>query len=136
MIIENPEYREETTQYEWGDDTREYVVMPQGLPGKHGATILMVSNLKYFLEMFTLGNDEWYLRPYEILAELEKQVMDDAENGEIATTYLVDYKRPGPNVETAFVIFEFSHFEVNTETEPDENYRSLYIYFEYTGSAS
>lgn len=136
MIIENPEYREETTHYEWGDDTSTSIVLPKGLPGKHGATILMVSNLKYFLDMFTLGDYNRYFRPYEILAELEKQVMEDAINGEIANTYLVDYKRPGPGVETAYVIFDFSHFEVNTETEPDENYRSLYIYFEYTGSAS
>ena len=136
MIIENPEYREETTHYEWGDDTSVSIVLPKGLPGKHGVTILVVSNLKYFLEMFTLGDYDRYFRPYEILAELEKQVMEDAINGEIANTYLVDYKRPGPWVETAYVIFDFSHFEVNTETEPDENYRSLYIYFEYTGSAS
>ena len=134
MIIENPEYREETTQYEWGDDTREYVVMPKGLPGKHGATILMVSNLKYFLEMFTLGDYDRYFRPYEILAELEKQVMEDALNGEIAPSYLASYKRDP--MSDGDVIFDFSHFEVNTETEPDENYRSLYIYFEYTGSAS
>ena len=86
--------------------------------------------------MFTLGNDDWYLRPYEILADLEKQVMEDVVNGEIANSYFVDYKRPGPTVETAYVIFDFSHFEVNAETEPDENYRSLYIYYEYTGSAS
>ena len=94
----------------------------------------MVSNLKYFLEMFTLGDDEWYLRPYEILAELENKVMEDVLSGEIATTYLVDYKRDP--MSDGDVIFDFSHFEVNTETEPDENYRSLYIYFEYTGSAS
>ena len=136
MIIENPEYREESTHTEWGDDTHEYAVLPNGLPGKRGATILMVSNLKYFLEMFTPDNDERYLRPYEILAELEKQVTGDATNGEIATTYLINYKRPDPYAETAYIIFDFSHFEVNTETEPDENYRSLYIYFEYTGSAS
>ena len=136
MIIENPEYREETTHYDWGDDTSASIVLPKGLPGKHGATIMMVSNQKYFLEMFTPDNDEQYLRPYEILAELEKQVMVDAINGEIATSYLVDYKRPDPMAESAYIIFDFSHFEVNTETEPDENYRSLYIYFEYTGSAS
>ena len=134
MIIENPEYREETTQYEWGDDTREYVVMPKGLPGKHGVTILVVSNLKYFLEMFTLGDYDRYFRPYEILADLEKQVMEDALNGEIAPSYLASYKRDP--MSDGDVIFDFSHFEVNTETEPDENYRSLYIYFEYTGSAS
>ena len=134
MIIENPEYREEVTHTEWGDDTSLSIVLPKGLPGKHGATILMVSNLKYFIEMFTLGDDERYLRPYEILAELEKQVMEDALNGEIATSYLTSYKRDP--MSDGDVIFEFSHFEVNTETEPDENYRSLYIYFEYTGSAS
>lgn len=136
MKIENPEYTKVTTQYDWGEQTDEYVVLPKGLPGKHGVTIVMLSNLKYFLEMFTLGDPEHYLRPYEILAELEKQVMEDAFNGEIANTYLIDYKRPDPMVETAYIIFDFSHFEVNTETEPDENYRSLYIYFEYTGSAS
>ncbi len=134
MIIENPEYREETTQYEWGDDTSVSIVLPKGLPGKHGVTILVVSNLKYFLEMFTLGDYDRYFRPYEILADLEKQVMEDALNGEIAPSYLASYKRDP--MSDGDVIFDFSHFEVNTETEPDENYRSLYIYFEYTGSAS
>lgn len=134
MIIENPEYREETTHHEWGDDTSVSIVLPKGLPGKHGATILMVSNLKYFLDMFTLGDYDRYLRPYEILAELEEQVMEDVLNGEIAYAYLAGYKRHP--MSDGDVIFEFSHFEVNTETEPDENYRSLYIYFDYTGSAS
>ena len=134
MIIENPEYREETTHDEWGDDTQEHVVLPKELPGKHGATILMVSNLKYFLEMFTLSDYNRYLRPYEILAELEKQVMEDVINGEIETCYLVSYKRDP--MSDGEVIFDFSHFEVNVETEPDENYRSLYIYFEYSGSVS
>lgn len=134
MIIDNPEYREETTHTEWGDDTSVSIVLPKGLPGKHGATILMVSNLKYFLEMFTLGDYDRYMRPYEILAELEKQVMEDALNGEIAPSYFASYKRDP--MSDGDVIFDFSHFEVNTETEPDENYRSLYIYFEYTGSAS
>ena len=134
MIIETPEYREETTHYDWGDDTREYVVLPNGLPGKSGATILMVSNLKYFLEMFTLGDYDHYMRPYEILAELETQVMKDALNGEIAPCYFVSYKRDP--MSDGDVIFDFSHFEVNTETEPDENYRSLYIYFEYSTSVS
>ena len=134
MIIENPDYREETTHYEWGDDTSVSIVLPKGLPGKHGVTILVVSNLKYFLEMFTLGDYDRYFRPYEILANLEKQVMEDALNGEIAPSYLASYKRDP--MSDGDVIFDFSHFEVNTETEPDENYRSLYIYFEYTGSAS
>ena len=93
MIIENPEYREETTHYEWGDDTSVSIVLPKGLPGKHGVTILVVSNLKYFLEMFTLGDYDRYFRPYEILANLEKQVMEDALNGEIAPSYLASYKR-------------------------------------------
>lgn len=134
MIIENPEYREETTHYEWGDETSVSIVLPKGLPGKHGVTILMVSNLKYFLEMFTLDDNDRYLRPYEILADLEKQVMEDVVNGEIAPDYYARYKCDP--MSDGDVIFDFSHFEVNTETEPDENYRSLYIYFEYTGSAS
>jgi hypothetical protein len=68
------------------------------------------------------------------LAELEKQVMEDVVDGEIAAGYFASYKRDP--MSDGDVIFDFSHFEVNTETEPDENYRSLYIYFEYTGSAS
>jgi hypothetical protein len=84
--------------------------------------------------MFTLGDYDRYFRPYEILADLEKQVMEDALNGEIAPSYLASYKRD--LMADGDVIFDFSHFEVNTETEPDENYRSLYIYFEYTVSAS
>ena len=62
------------------------------------------------------------------------QPMEDVLNGEIAPSYLASYKRDP--MSDGDVIFDFSHFEVNTETEPDENYRSLYIYFEYTGSAS
>ena len=134
MIIKKPEYKEEITHYDWGDDTSVSIVLPKGLPGKYGATILMVSNLKYFLEMFTSDDIDYYLRPYEILAGLEKQVMKDVVKGEIAPAYFASYKR-NPMFD-GDVVFDFSHFEVNTETEPDENYRSLYIYFEYTGSAS
>lgn len=134
MIIEKPEYKKETTPTEWGDENSELIVLPKGIPGKHGATILMVSNLKYFLEMFTLGDNDRYFRPYEILADLERQVMEDVVTGEIDPCYIAGYKRDP--MSDGDVIFEFSHFEVNTETEPDENYRSLYIYFEYTGSAS
>ncbi|MBR4897979.1 MAG: hypothetical protein IKZ48_04245 [Prevotella sp.] len=134
MKIENPEYTEVTTQYDWGEQTDEYVVLPKGLPGKHGVTIVMLSNLKYFIEMFTLGDPERYLGPYEILAKLEERIREDMQGGEIETSFLIGYKRdPMADGE---VIFEFSHFEVNSDTEPDKNYHSLYIYFEYTGSAS
>lgn len=133
MIIRT-EYRRETTHYEYGDITEEYVVMPEGLPGKHGAAIVLVNNLKYFLEMFTTNNTNWYLTPYEILAKLEERVREDMLGGEIQSCYLISYQRD-PKYDGE-VIFEFSCFEVNSETEPDENYRSLYINFEYTGSAS
>ena len=132
MVIDT-EYREEVVHYEYGDKTTEYVVLPKGLPGKNGVTVLMLSNLKYFLEMFTL-NDDRYLRPYEILAGLEERVMRDAISGEIDYAYLISYKRDP--LADGEVIFTFSHFEVNSETEPDESYRSLYIYFEYNGSVS
>lgn len=134
MKIENPEFTEVTTKYSWGEQTDEYVVLPKGLPGKYGVTIVMLSNLKYFLEMFTLGDSERYLGPYEILAKLEERVREDMQGGEIETSFLIGYKREP--MSDGDVIFEFSHFEVNTDTEPDKNYHSLYIYFEYTGSAS
>ena len=136
MKIENPEYINEPSPYEDGEEETVSVVLPKGLPGKRGAKILMVGNLKYFLEMYTPDDDVRYVPPYEILAELEKQVMKDVAKGEVACTYLIDYRRPDQWSETAYIIFDFSHFEVNTETEPDENYRSLYIYFDFTCSAS
>lgn len=134
MKIENPEVKEVTTQYSWGEETEKYVVLPQGVPGKYGVTIVMLSNLKYFLEMFTPGDPERYLGPYEILAKLEERVREDMQGGKIETSYLIGYKREP--MSDGDVIFDFSHFEVNTDTEPDENYHSLYIYFEYTGSVS
>lgn len=134
MKIENPEFTEVTTQCDWGEQKDEYVILPKGLPGKYGVTIVMLSNLKYFLEMFTLNDSERYLSPYEILAKLEKYVREDMQSGKILTDYLVGYKRdPMADGE---VFFDFSHYEVNSDTEPDTNYHSLYIYFEYTGSAS
>lgn len=134
MKIENLEYIVATSSD--GEEQPGSVTLPKGLPGKHGATILMVSNLKYFLEMYANADNSRYLHPYEILAELEKQVMEDAVKGVIEYSYMVEYKRSGPGVESAFILFDFSHLEVNAETEPDENYRSLYIYYEFTGSAS
>ena len=134
MKIENPEVKEVTTQYSWGEETEKYVVLPQGVPGKYGVTIVMLSNLKYFLEMFTTGDPERYLGPYEILAKLEERVREDMQGGKIETSYLIGYKREP--MSDGDVIFDFSHFEVNTDTEPDKNYHSLYIYFEYTGSVS
>ena len=110
------------------------MVLPQGVPGKYGVTIVMLSNLKYFLEMFTPGDSERYLGPYEILAKLEERVREDMQGGKIETSYLIGYKRDP--MSDGDVFFDFSHFEVNSDTEPDENYHSLYIYFEYTGSVS
>lgn len=133
MIIDT-EVREETTQHSWGEEKKLYVSLPKGLPGKYGAVVVMLSNLKYFLEMFALDDRERYLSPYEILAKLEERVLEDMAGGEMEEIYLVGYKREP--FSDGDVIFDFLHFEVNAETEPDENYRSLYIYFEYNGSVS
>ena len=134
MIIENPEIKDVTTHSDFGEQTERWVVLPKRLPGISGVSILMLTNLKYFLEMFTFNDRERYLSPYEILANLEENVRKDIASGEIEATYLVSYKRN--SMSDGDVIFDFSHFEVNTETEPDENYRSLYVYFEYSGSVS
>lgn len=132
MIIENPEFKDDTTHPGFGEQTDRLVVLPKGLPGKYGAIIVMLTNLKYFLEMFTFDDRERYFGPYEILAKLEDSVRKGIAIGEISTNYTVDFKRD-PTA-TGFAFFDFSHFEVNSETEPDEKYRSLYVYFEYSGS--
>lgn len=135
MKIESSGIREITTHDQWGDDTREYIMLPKGLPGPQGAFLLKVTNLDYFMQMFNFYGEDRYARPYEILARLEKQVMEDVfEHVGIKPSYLPSYKR-----DTRYdgeVFFEFSHFEDNSESEPDKRYRSLYIYFEYTGSVS
>lgn len=134
MIIENPEYREEVTHYSWGDHTDVHVVLPKGMPSENGAIIVMINNLDYFMQTFGFDGDAVrFLRPYEILADLEERVLDDVlGKGEIETSYLVSYKRKGEGD----AIFLFSCFEVNSESEPDERYRSLYINFEFNGSVS
>ena len=134
MKIENLEYKKVTTQHDWGVETDEFVVLPKDLPGEHGATIVMLSNLDYFLEMFTLGDRERYLGPYEILANLEERVREDMQGGLIKRGYLIGYKREP--MSDGDVMFNFSHFETNADTEPDKDYHSLYIYFEYSGSVS
>lgn len=136
MKIESSGIQEITTHTKWGDDTREYIMLPKGLPGPKGAFILMITNLEYFMQMFNFyGETDYYAGPYEILARLEKQVMDDVfEHVGINYAYYASYKRN--TMSDGDVVFEFSHFEDNSEKEPDVRYRSLYIYFEYTGSAS
>lgn len=136
MKIESSGTQEITTHTKWGDETREYIMLPEGLPGPKGAFILMITNLEYFMQMFNFyGETDRYAGPYEILARLEKRVMDDVfEHVGIKNAYLASYKRN--TMSDGDVIFNFSHFEDNSEKEPDERYRSLYIYFEYTGSVS
>lgn len=136
MKIENPEYIMGTSYYDENEKVPESVVLPKERPGEYGATVVMLSNLKYFLEMFGANDDKRFFRPYEILAELEKQVRNDAIEGKIAYEYFIDYKRPHPLAEPAGAILLFSHFEVNTDTEPDERYRSLYIYYEFITTAA
>lgn len=134
MQIESSGIKEITTHNQWGDDTRKYIMLPKGLPGPQGDFLLKVTNFDYFMQMFNFYGQDRYARPYEILARLEKRVMDDvfAHVG-VEFVYYASYWRKPSDGE---VIFEFSHFEDNSETEPDERYRSLYIYFEYTGSVS
>lgn len=130
MIIKT-EYKEEATHNEWGDHTSASIVFPKELPGKNGAIIVMVKNLKYFLEMYAPGYYDHYQRPYEILTELDDKVRADACNGKMSTYYWIDYKSIDPTVEDDSIGFKFSHFEVNSETEPDEDFRSLYVIFEF-----
>lgn len=136
MKIESSGIQKITTHFEWGDDTKEYIMLPEGVPGPVGAFILKITNMDYFIEMYNFyGESNRFAGPYEILARLEKRVMDDVfEHVGIESAYLTSYKRNTKS--NGEVIFEFSHFEDNSENEPDERYRSLYIYFEYTGSVS
>lgn len=105
------------------------VLLPKELENfKGGSMILKIEDMDRFVDTFC-SRDTYYRRAYDILAELDKRVLEDLETGEFQEWIDIDYKLDG------MALFEFSHFEVDLR-EPDSQYRTLYVVYRYDTTAS
>lgn len=95
---------------------------------KGGSMILKIEDMDRFVDTFCSRNT-YYRRAYDILAELDKRVLEELEAGEFSSWIDVKYKDGG------WAFFEFSHFEVDLR-EPDSQFRTLYVVYRYDTSAS
>lgn len=99
------------------------------------AVVTKVTNLDYFLAMFSNMRSPNYRRPYDILADLDKKIIEiiDGANAsgiaDLPTSWLIPYYDDG------YAIFDFSNMEVD-KREPDARYRTLYICYEFISTAS
>ncbi len=105
------------------------VKLPKALEGfKGGSMILKIEDMDRFVDTFCSRNT-YYRRAYDILAELDKRVLESLEDGEFPSWVLIPYKDDGD------AMFEFSHFEVDLR-EPDSQFRTLYVVYRYDTTAS
>ena len=105
------------------------VRLPKELEGFKGSSmILKLEDMDRFIDTFCSRNT-YYRRAYDILAELDKRVLESLEVGEFSSWIDIDYKDGG------WAYFEFSHFEVDLR-EPDSQYRTLYVVYRYDTTAS
>lgn len=116
--------------YEYDEDDNPISVsLPKELEGSKGHNmILKIMDMDRFIDTFS-SRDTYYRRAFPILAELDERVLDSLECNQFETWELVSYKEDGD------AMFEFSHFEVNTN-EPDNNYRTLYVVYRYDTTIS
>ena len=131
-IYEYPSFRgisnedEEVGENEFPEIT---ITLPKELQGfKGGSMILKIEDMDRFVDTFCSRNT-YYRRAYDILAELDKKILECLEDGEFPLWTDVEYKDWG------FANFEFSHFEVDLR-EPDSQYRTLYVVYRYDCTAS
>ena len=105
------------------------VSLPKELAGfKGGSMILKIEDMDRFMDTFCSRNT-YYRRAYDILAELDKQVLESLEVGAFPQWIDVEYKEEG------WAYFEFSHFEADLR-EPDSQFRTLYVVYRYDTTAS
>ncbi len=111
------------------DDEFESVLFPEELKTINVKYIVLkISNMNYFVNVFS-GLDSRYRRAYEILADLDKEVIGSWEYKSFPYISLIPYKDEGD------AIFKFSHFEVDM-SEPDAVYRTLYVVYTFDTTVS
>jgi hypothetical protein len=108
-------------------DKEETVILPKDLKSyHHNYAVLRVINMDLLIESCSDIKQADRARPYDILAQLDHQIVDGMPGGYFPThpVILVD------NIEKGFG-FEFSHFEVDLQ-EPDPDFRTLYVVYRYS----
>jgi hypothetical protein len=107
----------------------EDVSLPDELKGfKGGSMVLKIADMDRLVDTFCSRNT-YYRRTYALLADLDKEVLECVDEGVFPLETMVPYKEEGD------ALFLFSHFEVDLN-EPDERYRTLYVVYEFNGTAS
>jgi hypothetical protein len=126
-LYDNPSY-EGDSFYDKHDDEN-YVILPEELRDFKGSSmVLKIEDMDRFVDTFCSRNT-YYRRAYEILADLDKRILNCVETGHFSQWILISYKPDGD------AIFEFSHFEIDSK-EPDENFRTLYVVYRYDTTVS
>lgn len=108
-------------------DKEETVILPEDLKSyHHNYAVLRVINMDLLIESCSDIKQAGRARPYDILAQLDHQIVDGMLGGYFPAhpVILVD------NIEKGFG-FEFSHFEVDLQ-EPDPDFRTLYVVYRYS----
>ena len=93
--------------------------------------VLKVINSESVMDIFSDRDPirSHHRRAYDILADLDREVLKCVDSGEFPYSILIPYKDDGD------VIFNFSHFEVDIK-EPYTNFRTLFVVYSYQGSIS
>ncbi len=84
---------------------------------------LKVINLDQVLDVFSIKNDS-YRRAYDLLNELDKEVMEGYKNNSFNVRSQIRYKENG------YAVFRFINFELDSR-DPDPKYHILFIVYEY-----
>lgn len=135
-IADNPDiytftcYGADYSEYEEEDGSiTASISLPEELREFKGhSMILKIMGMDRFMDSFS-SRDSYYRRAYSILNELDQHVLESLECDDFEPWESIEYKDGGD------VLFEFSHFEVNTN-EPDEKYRTLYVVYRYDTTIS
>ncbi len=90
--------------------------------------VLKIANMNYFVNVFSSLVSR-YRRAYEILADLDKEVIGSWEYKFFPYVSLIPYKHEGD------AVFIFSHFEVDM-SEPDAVCRTLYVVYTFDTTVS
>lgn len=115
-----------------GEEPNSSVRLPQELETyKMNYVVLLVKDMTRLIERCSDISTE-RSRPYDVMAQLDRLVVKCMPEGVFPVKPVID-----TNEETSLSVFaqfpfEFSHFEVD-EQEPDPNFRTIYVVYEYCG---
>lgn len=90
--------------------------------------VLIIKDMERLVDTFDSGTLDCR-RAYDILADLDKRVLVSLKTGVFKEWIHIPYSAGG------VAMFQFSHFEVNL-SEPDPQFRTLYVVYRYDTSAS